>query len=206
MRASPPTAPAVSSLPPQVEDAAAADWLARFHRGDRRTIEECYRSHFATVERATRPILDGGDRETVIHEVFSRLIAIPELRRSFRGGAFAAWLGTIARNLAIDYRRRLCREVSSSAAADGTGEDQSPSGSWEESAQARLLVERFRRDVLPPEWQGVFELRFLHELPQREAAARLGINRTTLAYREVRTRWLLRRYLLEDLDNTKKAP
>ena len=203
MRASPPTAPVAPSLPPQVED-AEAEWLARFHRGDRRTIEECYRSHFATVERATRPILDSGDRETVIHEVFSRLIATPELRRSFRGGAFAAWLGTVARNLAIDYRRRLCREVASTAAADGAGEDQIPAESWEESAQAHLLVERFRREVLPPEWQGVFELRFLHELPQREAAARLGINRTTLAYREVRTRWLLRRYLLEDLDNTKK--
>ena len=208
MRASPPTAPAVSPLPPKVEDEEAADvdWLARFHRGDRRTIEECYRSHFATVERATRHILAGDDRETVIHEVFSRLIATPELRQSFKGGAFAAWLGTVARNLAIDFQRRLCREVLGSGAAEGPANDQSPTGSWEESAQARMLVERFRRECLPPEWQGVFELRFLHELPQREAAARLGINRTTLAYREVRTRWLLRRYLLDDLDNPKKAP
>jgi RNA polymerase sigma-70 factor, ECF subfamily len=200
------TAPPVSSsLPPRVGD-DEAEWLDRFHRGDRQTIEACYRSHFATVERATRDILGSADRETVIHEVFSRLIATPELRRSFRGGAFGAWLATVARNLAIDYRRRLGREVSGAAGAEAASADRGAAGSWEESAQARLLVERFRRDHLPPEWQGVFELRFLHELPQREAASRLGINRTTLAYREVRTRWLLRRYLLDGIETTKKAP
>lgn len=43
----------------------------------------------------------------------------------------------------------------------------------------------------------MFELRFLHQLPQRDAASRLGINRTTLAYREVRIRRLLKRFLLE---------
>ena len=80
-------------------------------------------------------------------------------------------------------------------------------GSWEEAAEARLLVERFRRDHLPTEWQGVFDLRFLQQLPQRDAATRLSLPRTTLAYRELRIRRLLRRFLLEgDEASPKPSP
>lgn len=188
-----PSSPAAAA-PAASEDAA---WLDRFHRGDPQTMEECYRRHFATVQRAIRDILSREDGETIIHEVFSRLIAAPELRRSFRGGAFGAWIATVGRNLAVDYRRRLGREVSSDAAPDGAHGDAPSWGTWEDAADARVLIERFRREQLRPEWHAVFELRFLHQLPQRDAASRLGINRTTLAYREVRIRRLLKRFLLE---------
>ena len=188
-----------SAPPEQAGD--SGDWLDRFHRGDRRTLEDCYRRHFATVERATRSILPRDEAETVIHEVFSRLVGAPDLRRSFRGGAFGAWIATVGRNLAIDYRRRSGREVSLGAAPDDT-----VSGSWEDAADARLLVERFRREHLDPKWQGVFETRFLQQLAQRDAARRLGINRTTLAYREVRIRRALRRFLLDGPQNKGTTP
>lgn len=186
--------PRPSALPEGTAEDTA--WLDRFHRGDRRTLEDCYRQHFATVERAARAVLSRDEAETVIHEVFSRLVAAPELRRSFRGGAFGAWIATVGRNLAIDYRRRSGREISvgdppETGAADAVG-------SWQDAADARLLVERFRREHLEPKWAGVFELRFLQQLPQRDAASRLGINRTTLAYRELRIRHALRRFLLDD--------
>jgi RNA polymerase sigma-70 factor (ECF subfamily) len=42
----------------------------------------------------------------------------------------------------------------------------------------------------------VFETRFLLGLEQKEAAARLGISRTTLAYQEYRVKALLRRFVL----------
>jgi len=173
------------------------DWLASFHRGDRAALEHCYRDHFATVTRAIGSLLGGADRETVIHELFSRLIARAELRRSFHGGSFASWIATIARNQAIDYRRRLNRETTVPA---GTGAEPAPA--WEEAAQARVLVERFRRERLPAEWQALFEARFLEQLPQREAAARLKMRRTTLAYREIRIRRMLRRFFL----GTEKGP
>jgi RNA polymerase sigma-70 factor (ECF subfamily) len=185
--------------PPSAAEAVVgedAGWLERFHGGDPRTMEACYRRHFATVERAVRDILGREDGETIIHEVFSRLIAGPDLRRSFRGGAFGAWIATVGRNLALDYRRRLGREVSHHAAPAGTDTAVAPSA-FEDAAEARLLIERFRREQLRSEWQGVFELRFLQQLPQRDAASRLGINRTTLAYREVRIRRSLKRFLLE---------
>lgn len=185
------------SLPPAAvagpgEPAAEVAWLASFHRGDRATLSACYRDHFTTASRAIGALLTGADRETVIHEVFSRLIAHADLRRSFGGGSFGAWLATVARNQAIDYRRRLGRELSMADAVERA----EPAASWQESADARLLVERFRRERLPVDWAGVFELRFLQQLPQRDAARLLSMRRTTLAYRELRIRHLLKRFLL----------
>ena len=172
-----------------------AGWLARFHRGDRKVMEDCYREQFETVARAVAPLLQGADRETAIHEVFARLMSGAELRQSFQGGSLAAWLATVARNHATDTRRRLVREdkVLPEAEEEAVG-----TGEWADAADARLLVERFERDHLRPEWLGVFRVRYLQQLPQREAAARLSIRRTTLAYREIRIRRLLRRFLLAD--------
>jgi RNA polymerase sigma-70 factor (ECF subfamily) len=172
-----------------------AGWLARFHRGDRSVLEDCYREQFGVVERAIEPYLQGADRETAIHEVFARLMSGPELRQSFQGGSLAAWLATVARNHAIDMRRRLARETDALTTAEL---DAHGAGEWTDAADARLLIERFERELLRPEWLGVFRLRFLQQLPQREAAARLSIRRTTLAYREIRIRRLLRWFLRAD--------
>jgi len=176
-----------------IPSGAPADdpWLRRFHAGDRQVMEDCYREHFATVERAIGTVLSSADRETAIHELWTRLLDGEALRRAFQGGALGAWLGVVARNHALDMRRRITRETARPP-------DESLSETWEEAAQARILVERFRRELLPPEWGGVFELRFLHQLPQREAAARLSLHRTTLAYRELRIRRLLKRFLLDE--------
>jgi RNA polymerase sigma-70 factor (ECF subfamily) len=154
-------------------------------------MEACYRDFFGTVSRAVGSILSGADRETAIHEVFARILSNADLRRSFRGGSLAAWLGTVTRHHAIDLRRRLVRET-----GIASREQESESHEWEPAAEARLLVERFRREWLPPEWLGVFELRFLEQLSQAEAASRLRIRRTTLAYRELRIRRLLEKFLL----------
>jgi len=169
-------------------------WLEAFHRGDRDTLAGCYRDHFEAVERTIGSLLTGADRETVIHDVFSRLIAREELRRSFQGGAFPAWLATVARNAAIDFRRRYSREVPFST---DTFQDASVDVRWEEATHARLLLERFQKEVLPRKWSSVFDRCFIQQMSQREAARALGLRRTTLAYREVRIRRALRRFLLD---------
>lgn len=193
--------PGVFSQPPAQADGdappgtAPADdpWLKGFHSGDRRVLEECYREHFATLERAIGTVLTSADRETAIHELWTRLLEGTALRQAFQGGAFASWLAVVARNHALDMRRRITREL---ARANETPDSRSET--WEEAVQARILIERFRRDVLPPEWGGVFELRFLQQLPQREAATRLSLHRTTLAYRELRIRRLLKHFLVDE--------
>jgi RNA polymerase sigma-70 factor (ECF subfamily) len=169
-----------------------AAWLEAFWRGQPEAIEACYRRHFATVKRSVGAVLAGADRETVVHEVFARLIGSEEQRRAFVGGSFDAWIATVARNMALNHSRRLGRE----AALDVDAPDASTP--WQEAADARLLVEQFRREHLRPEWQGVFEMRFLHQLTQHEASRALGVSRTTLAYRELRIRHALRHFLLED--------
>jgi RNA polymerase sigma-70 factor (ECF subfamily) len=183
-----------SSIPLEPTDAAGRDrWLALFHAGDRATLAACYREHCGTVARTIGNLLGADDGETVIHEVFARLLEREDLRRNFQGGSFVAWLSTVTRNLALDYQRRVGRET-----GDITGtRDEPASSSWEHATNARLLVDRFRQR-LPPAWMEVFDLRFLQQLPQREAAQRLSLFRTTLAYRELIIRRQLKRFLLEE--------
>ena len=66
--------------------AEALEWLAEFHAGSRAAITECYVDHFASVERAVGRILKGADKETVIHEIFFRLMTNEDLRLTFQGG------------------------------------------------------------------------------------------------------------------------
>jgi RNA polymerase sigma-70 factor, ECF subfamily len=173
-------------------------WLERFHRGEREVLARCYEDYVRTVAWAVRPLVDRMDQETVVHEVFCRLFGSPEARRSFSGGNLGAWLITVARRQAIDHRRRTAREE---LTADGElGEVAAPDtvDSATEDVELRVLVARFRERVLPPKWEPVFQARFLEQLDQREAARRLGIPRTTLAYQELRIRALLQRFMLEE--------
>jgi RNA polymerase sigma-70 factor (ECF subfamily) len=144
-------------------------------------------------------VLTGADRETIIHEVFCRLLSDAQLRAGFRGGSLRAWLATIAHNQAIDYRRRRERERPVGDAEDvGTaGARGVETASAEGSVEARLLIERFRDEWLPPKWRGVFQVRFLEQKPQVEAARALGMHRTTLVYQEFRIRQLLRKFFLK---------
>ena len=171
------------------------EWVDRFHAGERHVLEEVYRENFAAVDQAVGSVLQGADRETVIHEVFLRVLNSESFRRSYQGGDLGAWLATVARHHAIDYARRRNRESPSGAEV---GHDLSDGDLLARACEARLLVERFRREVLPPQWQGVFETRFLQNLTQHEAARVLNKRRTTLAYQELRIRSLLRKFLLED--------
>ena len=136
-------------------------------------------------------MLDGMDRENVVHEVFFRLLVEREQRGKFRGGSLASWLCTVARNLAVDYRRRFSRECPLEEAPEGVASPIS-----EEALDLAQVVDELRRQPLPAKWWPVFEARFLRQLSQREAARALGMHRTTLVYQEMRIRRLLRRVLL----------
>ena len=171
------------------------EWVDRFYAGERQVLEEVYRENFEHVNVVVGTVLQGADRETVIHEMFLRVINSESFRRSFHGGDLSAWLGVVARNQAIDYARRRNREA---PVGVDLGRDLPDTARPERASEARLLVDRFRREVLPPQWRRVFEARFLQNMTQSEAATALGTRRTTLAYQELRIRRLLRKFLLED--------
>ncbi|HWZ87626.1 MAG TPA: sigma-70 family RNA polymerase sigma factor [Polyangiaceae bacterium] len=168
-------------------------WTTSFYEGRSVAMADLYREHFELVRCAVSGVLGGADGETVIHEVFFRLISNEGLRRSYQSGAFASWLYVVAKNLAIDYARRRARET-----PDGLVPGLSTAGvGIEAQIEARSLIRQFREAVLPEEWRSVFELRFVRQLDQRTAARTAGIARTTLAYREHKIRGLLRAFLLE---------
>lgn len=169
--------------------------LSRFHAGDRDVVATIYEEHYEVVERAVGRVLsETADRESVVQEVFYRLLSSEPMRRGFQGGSLAGWLTTVARNQAIDFARRYHRELRLAQHYEPPGHAQgSRPGEREE---ATLLLERFVREVLPAEWAPLFRARFLDGLSQREAAAALGIRRTTLAYREFRIDRMLKQFLL----------
>jgi RNA polymerase sigma-70 factor (ECF subfamily) len=178
------------------EPEAAEGWLRLFHEGDRPTLERIYRAHFEALKRSVGAVLGWADRDTVVHDVFLRLMTRRDVRASFQGGRFGAWLVVIARNQAIDYLRRRDREVPE-------GQRPCPAELPGDVAvdlrgEARVVIDRFRKEVLPPKWAPVFEARFVKQLTQEEAAAALGMGRSTLAYQEARVRRLLRRFVLEE--------
>lgn len=182
---------------PDLHPTEGAFDLEGFHAGDRATLERVYRDHYAKVARAAGSVLEPADAETVTHEVFHRLLSSPKMRESFKGGELGAWLARVAKNQALDFRRRYARETS---LEDGVAE--APDTAGAESAQgdslsAAMLIDRFRKTVLPPKWDAVFEARFLKQLGQREAAIALGMHRTTLMYQEHRIRALLQKFVLE---------
>jgi RNA polymerase sigma-70 factor, ECF subfamily len=174
-------------------------WLGAFHRGERPALARCYEDYVRTVTWAVRSVLKGVDEETVVHDVFCRLFSDQEMRRSFQGGNFGAWLITVARRQAIDFRRRRDREeLTDSAALNELVARETTPADTEQELEHNLWIGRFRERVLPPKWEPVFRTRFLEQLDQREAARRLGMHRTTLAYQELRIRALLRKFVLED--------
>jgi RNA polymerase sigma-70 factor (ECF subfamily) len=181
---------------PQTEPEAADAWLRAFHAGERACLERCYREQLPTVDRAVAGIVSSGaDRETLVHEVFFRLLNEEQLRRGFRGGSLSAWLRVVARNQAIDYARRRRLEVH--AAEDATpAADPTAAQGIERQIDVRLTLERFCEQVLPRKWQPVFTARFVDQHDQPTAARALGMRRTTLAYQEYRIRKLLRRFVL----------
>jgi RNA polymerase sigma-70 factor, ECF subfamily len=186
-----------SALYPALADAADAQWLVGFHQGRRAHLERCYRECFPAVHRAVGRVLSGPDQETVVHEVFYRVLSREELRRSFHGGDLKAWLATVAVHLATDFvRRRQCeRRILSTVHAEAQQQELAPAEAPDESpGEAQRLVERFRQELLPAKWRAVFEARFLRQLSQRDAARELGMHRTTLAYQELRIRGLLSRF------------
>lgn len=181
---------------PETQSLLEGESASSLPGGARVEFEAFYRANFATVDRAVGQILAGADKETVVHEIFLRLMTNEQLRLRFRGGSLTAWLSTVARNHAIDYLRRR-RFEQPSEVSDEFAEGHEDADQFERRAEARILVERFRREHLPEKWARVFELRFLQQLEQEQAARQLGMHRTTLAYQEYRIRALLRRFLLK---------
>lgn len=176
----------------RADDSEDSKFLRAFHDGARWAIEETYRAHASRVIAAARRLVGPVDAETITHEVFYRLLTQPQTRASFRGGNLGAWLCQVAVRSAVDDLRKRRRETSEDAADDAAP------AAIDDDVEAKLMIDRFRAEVLAPEDAALFDARFLRRLPQRDAARELGIPRSTLLYREDRIRGQLQKFLLQD--------
>jgi RNA polymerase sigma-70 factor (ECF subfamily) len=173
-------------------------WEARFVRGDNDVIEAVYRETFEAVRRsAGRVLREPADRDAVVHEVYTQLVGSRRLRESYQGGAIGGWLSAIARHRALDFVRRERRLTDLSAI------DEVPTAS-DPLADFRRELERFA-ERLDPQRRRVLELRFVAGMTQAEAAAQLGMPRSTLEDREREIKTMLQRHLLGDDKPTRRA-
>ncbi|MCP4498930.1 MAG: sigma-70 family RNA polymerase sigma factor [Deltaproteobacteria bacterium] len=174
------------------------EWLIRFHRGEHGVLVACYDEHFQSVEGAVGRVLLGVDREAIVQDVFARMFTEPSFREKFSGGSLRAWLCTVGRNRAVDHLRKAGREdLVEPDTLERVGGSYEQEHSFERN-EAKVLVDRFVDEVLPEKWRGVFQTRFIEQLSQRDAAKKLGVVRTTLAYQELRIRRELKNFLLQE--------
>jgi RNA polymerase sigma-70 factor (ECF subfamily) len=167
------------------------DWHARFLRGDKDVIEEIYKRTFDQIRQAAGGVLrDAAERDAIVHDVFVDLLADRPLRESHRGGEFGAWLAAIARHRALDFVRRQGRLTELSAAAEAA---LIPDPVTELRDELRRFGAR-----LEPRRRRLLELRYLQGMTQMEAAAALGVPRSTLEDWERQLRRLLVDFLSPD--------
>ena len=147
---------------PAPSAASDAELLRAIGEGSEPAFEELRHRYRRAVERACRSIV-GGELEDCAQEVFVRIWRKAALYDCRRGSA-PAWLMTVARRTALNFRPR--REVPlPDELVDATAEAPDIEGFWVEAALQRL-PERERR---------VLELAYFHDLSQSQVAAELCV-------------------------------
>jgi RNA polymerase sigma factor (sigma-70 family) len=162
-------------------------------------MESVYRTTFAVVRRAAGKILrEPADCDSIVQQVFADLVASRKMREGYAGGDLGAWLCAIARHRALDFARRERRLTDLDAAGE-------PAASTDPLEDFRQELGRFA-ETLDPERRCVLELRYLAGLTQVEAAARLGMPRSTLEDWERAIKRQLAVHLRDGADKRRALP
>lgn len=135
--------------------------------GDFAAFDTLYEAHVRLVYGIAYRILnDEVAAEDVAQSVFLKVWTAPQ---AFRSGNFAAWIGRVTRNRALDELRRGSRTTSDLA-------DFASDGSLDEGVIAHMDGERLRKLVmtLPAEQRRYIELAFFDGLTHRQIAAHTG--------------------------------
>jgi RNA polymerase sigma-70 factor, ECF subfamily len=148
---------------PAPAKASDAELLRAIGEGSEPAFEELRNRYRRAVERACRSIV-GGELEDCAQEVFVRIWRKASLYDRSRGSA-PAWLLTVARRTALNFRRR--REVSI------------PDELIDESAVEAPDVDRFWVEAalerLPERERVVIELAYFNDLSQSAIATELRV-------------------------------
>ncbi|MDP9017472.1 MAG: sigma-70 family RNA polymerase sigma factor [Candidatus Eremiobacteraeota bacterium] len=143
--------------------------LARVAAGDLAAFEALYDEYARVVYGVAMRILrNESAAEDVVQNVFMKLLSTPQ---AFRAGNFAAWIGRVARNRALDELRRGARTTDLSTFA--LGSEDAP---LDDTVIAIVDAERVRGVVaaLPVEQRTTIELAFFDGLTHHEIASTTG--------------------------------
>ncbi len=180
---------------------------------DRRITEDVEREKPRLRIFIRRHVLDEGDTEDILQEVFYELLQTYRLMKPVE--KVGAWLFRVARNRIIDRFRRRKPEVS--MGDDATRNDEGETFHWEdvlpspeagpEAAYAReILLDELESaiDELPEEQREVFVAHEIEGRSFKELSASTGVSVNTLLSRKHYAVLSLRRRLGEIYDEFKK--
>jgi len=160
------------SIPPDEEI------IRRLRASDERALELLVAAYWQRLSRFVEGILGrAGGGEDVVQETFIRLwMRRKELRLQ---GSFRAFLYTMARNAAIDERRRLGRRTVLANRADPPQTPSSPLAAAEASQLQAVATQAI--SALPPRRREVFRLARFEGLSYKEIAEVMGLSPQTVA-------------------------
>jgi RNA polymerase sigma-70 factor (ECF subfamily) len=160
------------SIPPDEE------LIRRLRASDEGALEFLVAAYWHRLIRYVEGILDQeGGAEDVVQEAFIRLwMRRKELRME---GSFKAFLYTMARNAAIDERRRFGRRTALASRADPPGAQPSPLAAAEASELQVVAGEAIA--ALPARRREVFRLARFEGLSYKEIAEVMGLSPQTVA-------------------------
>ena len=153
---------------PHTRDDAAL--IARLRAGDENAMADLYDRYSGIVYGvALRVLGDTTAAEDVLQEVFLQLWRRPQSFNADRG-RLAPWLAVIARNRAIDVRRRRVPEEDINELPISTGMN------LEDMAAQRMAVEKVRgvMAALPQEQRKALDMAFFEGMTHTEIAAKTG--------------------------------
>lgn len=150
-------------------------------------MAEVYWAYVGLIEAYVRRFAKPFEVPDLVQEVFTRAFVATRRLAYDETRDYAPYLVTIARNLLVDGARHAGREqaVDTTEFADlpAAETDVEP---WADP-QVMRLVEGYLKS-LPAPLQAVHDVRYVQGLPQRDAAARIGISRQQLRTREAQIR------------------
>jgi RNA polymerase sigma-70 factor (ECF subfamily) len=176
-------------------DATDEMLMVRYQRGDREAFAELVRRYETPVYNfVIRHLRHSDTARDVTQDVFLRLVQnAGEFKHEAR---FSTWLYTIARNLCVDFLRKLSHRRHPSLdqpLREGDDErtllesiaDGHPRASVERSVTSGLVQNRIVEAVekLPEEQREVFLLREIANLPFKEIAQITGVGENTVKSR-----------------------
>lgn len=201
---------AIPKISPVTTQGWDTDLLARFRAGERRALEEVFRSHSVVLVRRLRAAAwrgKGFDRlrselelENTVLEVFARAFE-PRARGVYDGiRPFEHFLMGIARNVLLEEARNReqpsggAQELERQVEAALSGEPPPDVEQQLVDGELEALLAQFRSGLAEEEAR-IYELRFVDELAQEDAAEKLRLSRIQLRRREL----ALKKRLLEFL-------